>query len=87
MTKIIGGHLNVVPTTNVVDLSVVTTLDIPVERILRKAMEADLESIIILGMRKNGEEYFCSSVADGGTVLWKLERCKRQLLATDDWSA
>ena len=28
----------------------------------------------------DGEEYFASSIADGGTVLWLIERMKLQLL-------
>jgi hypothetical protein len=66
---------------NVVILPVVTRLDVPVERIINAAMEADLESIVIVGYDKDGEQYFASSIADGGTILWLFEKAKKDLLA------
>lgn len=64
----------------VVNLGNVTTLDLPPERVLAAAAEADLESVVILGYDQGGEEYFASSIADGGTVLWLIERLKLALL-------
>ena len=64
----------------VVEPDFVTRLDIPAERVLRKAQEAGLKTVVIAGYDADGEEYFASSVADGGEALWLLERCKRQLL-------
>lgn len=66
---------------DVVDLDVVTSLDLPAERILSKALAADLESVVIVGYAKDGSEYFAASMADGGTVLWLFERAKQKLLA------
>lgn len=66
--------------TNVIELPVVTFLDIPVERIIRKAGEANLETVVIVGWDADGELYFAGSVADGGEVLWLLEKAKRALL-------
>jgi hypothetical protein len=68
---------------NVVVLDVVTTLDIPVERVMENAKDK-LDGAIILGYDKEGEEYFASTFADGGTVLWLLERMKKRLLETDE---
>ena len=68
---------------NVVCLDVITTLDLPVERILNKALDADLETVVIIGYTKEGEEYFVSSVANGGDVLWLLERHKLKLLSVE----
>lgn len=63
----------------VVELDVVTSLDLPVERILRRAQEAGLEGVVVLGW-KDGEPYFVSSYADGPKVLWLLELTKLRLL-------
>lgn len=65
---------------NVVTLKMVTTHDIPADRILTEAIGL-LDSVIIAGYTKDGEEYFRSSVADGGDALWLVERFKRALLA------
>ena len=70
--------------TDIVYLDVPSTLDIPPERVLEWAKEADLESVVILGYDKDGGEYFISSIADGGSVLWLLERLKKALLEQVD---
>jgi hypothetical protein len=57
----------------------ITQLDFPPDRILEAAM-GELEGVIIIGYDKNNKEYFASSYADGGTVLWLLERCKNRLM-------
>ena len=64
---------------NVTVLPVVTTLAIPVERVLQQAMEALPDVVVVIG-QKDGELYFASSEADGGTVLWWLEKAKKALL-------
>lgn len=69
---------------NVVPLSVVTSLDLPPERLLQAAIDEGLSEVVIVGFKKDGEEYFASSVADGGSVLWNLERAKLRLLRTPD---
>ena len=56
-----------------------TKLDIPVDRILDGTKDK-LDSVVILGYDKDREEYFASSIADGGEVLWLLERCKQELM-------
>lgn len=68
---------------NVVVLPVVTTLDLPPDRILEAALEK-LESVVIMGYDKDGNEYFASSFADGGDVLWIMERSKLKLLKVDE---
>ena len=62
----------------VIQLGCVTRLDLPADRVLEGAM-GDLESVVLLGYTKDGEEYFASSIADGGDVLWLLEKCKQAL--------
>ena len=69
---------------NVVMLGNVTRLDIPPERVLQAALDKGLKSVVVLGYDEEGEEYFCSSVADGGTVIWLMERAKKQLLEIGD---
>lgn len=60
----------------------ITKLDIDPDQIL-ESNKGDLEGVVILGYNHLGYEVFASSYADGGTVLWLLERCKKRLL-TDD---
>ena len=60
-----------------------TKLDIPVDRILEGA-KGKLDSVVILGYDKDEDEYFASSIADGGEVLWLLERCKIALMGMEE---
>lgn len=64
---------------NVIDLPVVTTLDIPSNRILEAAIDK-VDAVLILGWDENGELYFASSKADGGHCLWLMELAKKKLL-------
>ena len=68
----------------VIPLGCVTRLDLPPERVLQSAMEAGMRGVVILGYDKDDNEYFASTYADGGTVVWLLERCKKALLAAGD---
>lgn len=65
---------------NVVILPVVTRLDIPPERVLNGALEADLEAVIVIGVTKDDSHYFSSSLGHGGEVLWLIERAKLALM-------
>jgi len=69
---------------NIVYLNGVTKLDLPVDRVLQAALDEDLDEVVIIGYTKDGNEYFKSSVADGGDVLWHLERAKKKLLEVPD---
>jgi len=73
--------------TNVIDLPVITTLDLPPSRVLEAAIEADLQDAIVVGYDAEGEFYFAASKADGGDVLWLLELAKKQLLETIEYTA
>jgi hypothetical protein len=64
----------------VIEASFVTRLDIPAERILRKAQDADLSTAVVIGWDADGDFYFASTAADGGDVLWLLELAKKKLL-------
>jgi hypothetical protein len=68
---------------NVVHLDVITTLPLDPDRLLEKAI-GKLDRVIIIGVDKNGEEYFASSDSDGGTAVWDFERAKIKLLRLAD---
>lgn len=67
---------------DVVTFRGITKLDLPPDRILEDAV-GKLQGVVILGYTKDGDEFFASSYADGGNVLWLLERLKKQLLDAD----
>lgn len=69
-------------TDNVVNFDGVTRLDISAEKVLEQANQSSLENAVVIGYDTNGELYFASSFADGGDVLWLLERAKLQLFET-----
>ena len=64
---------------NVVDIDCVTFLDIPAEKMLEAAKDANLKHIVIIGEYEDGEEYFTSSTSDCPLALWMLEQAKRAL--------
>ena len=66
-------------TDNVIPIGGITKLDIPADRIL-EGFVGQLDSVVIMGWTKDGEELFASSLADGGDVLWLMERFKAVLL-------
>lgn len=66
----------------IIELEQVTKLDLPPERILRKATEAGLTGVVVVGYDADGDFYFASSYADG--VLWLTELAKKKLLEIGD---
>jgi hypothetical protein len=64
---------------NVINIGCITRLNTPVDKVLEDAKD-QLDHVVLLGYAKDGSEYFASTLADGGDVLWLLERCKQQLL-------
>lgn len=64
----------------VVDLPVVTRLNLPPERILDRAKEAGLTGVVVLGWDENAQEYVASSLADGAEMLWLLRRAEHLLM-------
>jgi hypothetical protein len=64
---------------NIIALGNITKLDQPVDRVLEEAKE-QLTGVIILGWTHDGAAYFASTMADGGEVVWLLEKCKKDLL-------
>jgi hypothetical protein len=66
----------------------VSYLDIPAEKLLNEALNADLEGVVVLGWTNDGLSYFSWSYADAGESLLLLELAKRELLeqALPSWS-
>ncbi|HEX7891463.1 MAG TPA: hypothetical protein VF522_19080 [Ramlibacter sp.] len=67
-------------TAKVIQFTGITRLDLDPDTILERN-KGDLSGVVIMGWDKEGNEVFASSYADGGTVLWLLERCKQRLLS------
>jgi len=64
---------------NVIDLGIITKANVPPDYVLKKAV-GKLTEVVVIGYDKDGEEFFASSVADGGDVLWLLKRCEIALM-------
>ena len=64
----------------IIDLQVVTKLDTPAERVIRKAADAGLDEVVIVGFNKDGDLFFAANKADAGAVIWQLEMAKHRLL-------
>lgn len=75
--------------TNVLQFTGITRLDLDPDVILENT-KGSLAGVVLLGYDHDGREYFASSYADGGDVLWLLERMKLMLLNTasaeGDWT-
>lgn len=67
----------------VVQLPCITTLDLDPDMTL-EALKGRLKSFVLIGYTPDGEEFFSSSIADGGEVLWLMERAKLKLLRVDE---
>ena len=61
----------------------ITKLDLDVDMVLEQA-KGKMDGLVILGYTKDGQEYYASSYADGGTVNWLLDRCKLRLIQIPD---
>lgn len=69
---------------NIIPFSGITKLDMPVEQVLEQAKKkVDSGGVIVLGWDDDEELYFASSIADGGEVLWLLEKAKLALMEMD----
>jgi hypothetical protein len=64
----------------VIETSFVTKLDVPAERVLQTAGQADLEIAVVVGWTADGNLYFASSAASAPQVLWLLGLAQKQLL-------
>jgi hypothetical protein len=64
----------------VVDQNWPTSLDILPERVLAGALEADLETVVLVGMTKDGALYMGTSQASIAENVLLLEVAKHQLI-------
>ena len=55
---------------NVIYLSEATTEDIPPERVVEAALDANLSVAIVIGRRADGSIYFASSTGDVKEAHW-----------------
>jgi hypothetical protein len=67
---------------NVIPFNGITKLDLNPDIVLENT-KGKLEGFFICGHDKDGQEYFASTYADGGDVLWLLERMKLRLLTVE----
>ncbi len=68
----------------ILDFTGITRLDLDPQRVLQGALEAGLAEVVIVGVDADGDEYFASSVSDGGTANWHLDRAKWNLMRQTD---
>ncbi len=61
----------------------ITKLNVNPDLVLQEAM-GKLEGVIVIGYDKEGNEFFSSSYADGGFVVWHIERVKYKLMQVAD---
>lgn len=68
---------------NVVDLPVITRLNLNPERVLQAALDAEpkLTEVVVIGWTEDGQEYMVSSISNGPEVVWLAERLKHRLVA------
>jgi hypothetical protein len=64
---------------NIIPFNGITKLDLNPDIVLENT-KGKLEGLVICGYDTEGNEYFASTYADGGDVLWLLERMKMRLL-------
>jgi hypothetical protein len=72
---------------NVVTLNNITSLDLPVDRVLDEAKGDIPRHVMVIGWDNDGEMYFASSVADGPESLWLLETAKAALMGIGNGDA
>lgn len=64
----------------VIELDIVTRLDIPPEKILRKAAKKELTDVLVIGWDAAGDFYFASSMAAGPDCLWLIKLAEKGLM-------
>jgi len=68
---------------NVIPLGNITRLNLPTERVMDECKGHCSDGVVIIGYDDDGDFYFASSIADGGSVLWLLEQAKLKLLQVE----
>jgi hypothetical protein len=67
---------------DIIPLGNITKLDLPTDRVLDQCKGHCFDGVVVIGFDSDGEFYFASSIADGGSVIWLLEQAKKKLLET-----
>ncbi len=57
----------------------ITRHELPPDRLL-SAASGKLKNVVLVGFDNDGEFYFASSYADGGSILWLFEMGKKKLM-------
>lgn len=76
-------------TAKIIPFKGITKLDLDPDTIL-ESLKGRLDGFVILGYEKDSgdtrasTEFFSSTYADGGQVMWLLERCKHKLMNIAD---
>ena len=68
---------------NIIHLDNITYNDIPPDTVLEAAM-GKLDQCVIVGLTKDGRDYFAYSPADKPTVLWMLEHAKNDIMKPEE---
>lgn len=68
---------------DVVELGVVTTLDIPPDKILNGAM-GKLSNVVVIGETEDGKDFFAASKSDAQNTVFLLEWAKHRLMKIID---
>lgn len=58
---------------------IVTTLEIAPDKVLKAAID-NLDIVIVIGVERDGKDYFASSTGDAKEMLWLVERFKTDLM-------
>ena len=69
---------------NILSFEGITTLDLDPDFVLQNNI-GKLEGFVLVGYTTDGKEYTCSTYGDTPTILWLLERAKKQLLESADY--
>jgi hypothetical protein len=75
-----GARLRLAPRAPVVEMPVVTTIPVDVEKVLSCAIDAKLQSVIVVGRTPTGELYFALSGGSYAELLWDLTQAQRKVL-------
>jgi hypothetical protein len=67
-------------TAEILELGCMTKLDIPPEKILRAALDADLSEVVVIGLNKKGRLYNAASKSSLAEILFVLEFAKAALM-------
>lgn len=65
---------------NVEYLDMATTLDLPVDRVIKGALEKDLEQVVVIGWDEEGNLYLASSTGRQADIVHLLEFSKLAIL-------